>query len=190
MADRGYEGATLREITTVAGVELALVNYHFESKERLYVSVLSRRNAAINARRLACLDEARREAHPGPIPLEVIVDSFLSPLFERMTATAPGWRNWGKIAARLNMAPPVQRHIREEIDTVSQAFIAELRRALPHVRPGALFFRYTFLVSVVLEVLHGTGRVFDLSGGTEDMRNIPQASAEAKAFIMGALQAP
>jgi AcrR family transcriptional regulator len=38
-AERGYRGATLREIAEHAGANLAAANYHFGSKERLYLEV-------------------------------------------------------------------------------------------------------------------------------------------------------
>jgi AcrR family transcriptional regulator len=38
-AERGYRGATLREIAEAAGANLAAANYYFGSKERLYLEV-------------------------------------------------------------------------------------------------------------------------------------------------------
>ncbi|MBU4563571.1 MAG: CerR family C-terminal domain-containing protein [Desulfarculus sp.] len=38
-ADKGYDGVSLREITAAAGTHLAAVNYHFGSKENLYLEV-------------------------------------------------------------------------------------------------------------------------------------------------------
>ncbi len=40
-AVRGYEGTSMREIAEAAGVTKPLVFYHFESKERLYASILT-----------------------------------------------------------------------------------------------------------------------------------------------------
>ena len=39
-AERGYDGATVREITRRAGVNIASVNYYFGDKERLYVATV------------------------------------------------------------------------------------------------------------------------------------------------------
>ncbi|MFZ4714290.1 MAG: TetR/AcrR family transcriptional regulator [Bacteriovoracaceae bacterium] len=39
-ADRGFEGASIREIAKIAEVNLAAVNYHFSNKQNLYHEVL------------------------------------------------------------------------------------------------------------------------------------------------------
>jgi len=39
-ADHGFEGASVRDIAKVAGVNLAAINYHFNSKQNLYQEVL------------------------------------------------------------------------------------------------------------------------------------------------------
>lgn len=40
-AEKGFEGASVREIAKAAEVNVASVNYHFESKENLFFSILS-----------------------------------------------------------------------------------------------------------------------------------------------------
>ena len=39
-ADRGFEGATVREVATRAGVDAALVHHYFGSKQRLFVAAM------------------------------------------------------------------------------------------------------------------------------------------------------
>jgi AcrR family transcriptional regulator len=40
LAERGFEGTSVRAVTEAAGVNLGAVTYHFESKEKLYHAVL------------------------------------------------------------------------------------------------------------------------------------------------------
>ncbi len=55
-AEKGLEGTTVREICSRAGVNVALVNYHFKSKEGLYESCIQRIFATAGGPRLASLD--------------------------------------------------------------------------------------------------------------------------------------
>ena len=40
-AEKGYEGTSVRDISTEAGVNLASVNYHFKNKQGLFHQVMS-----------------------------------------------------------------------------------------------------------------------------------------------------
>src|ERR687898_3414167 len=52
----GFEGSSMRALTTSAGVNLAAVNYHFGSKDALIEAVFRRRLDPMNAERIAALD--------------------------------------------------------------------------------------------------------------------------------------
>src|ERR1700744_1904733 len=78
----GFEATSLRAITTEAQVNLAAVNYHFQSKEALVQAVIGRRMGPVNARRLALLDACELQAAGAPLPLEQTIDAFLRPVVE------------------------------------------------------------------------------------------------------------
>ena len=54
-ARHGFAGASLRQVTASAQVNLAAVNYHFGSKENLINEVFRRRLDSLNEERLAAL---------------------------------------------------------------------------------------------------------------------------------------
>src|SRR5450631_2818040 len=58
-ASCGYDGAAMREIANKAGVNQALLHYHFETKDNLYERVVERRSSAINNYRIELLDALR-----------------------------------------------------------------------------------------------------------------------------------
>src|SRR5271163_200520 len=74
---KGFEATSLRDITAEAQVNLAAVNYHFQSKDSLIDAVIVRRIEPVNRRRLEMLAAA------GPDPaLEQILRAFLTPALE------------------------------------------------------------------------------------------------------------
>src|ERR1700761_8308807 len=75
---RGFEATPVRAITAEAGVNLAAVNYHFQSKEALIRAVIARRIAPVNERRLKMLDAAEA----GPLSVEAVIEAFIRPVFE------------------------------------------------------------------------------------------------------------
>src|SRR5579863_7990370 len=79
----GFDATSLRDITHEAQVNLAAVNYHFQSKESLIDAVIVRRLEPVNRRRLGMLDAAG--VAPG---LEQIVEAFVSPVLESDVSNA------------------------------------------------------------------------------------------------------
>src|SRR5271166_6534149 len=72
--EKGFDATSLRDITTEADVNLAAVNYHFQSKESLIEAVILRGAGPVNDRRLAMLEATGPKAS-----VEQIVEAFVGP---------------------------------------------------------------------------------------------------------------
>src|SRR4029077_14304085 len=60
--ESGFDGVSLRTITERAGVDLALANYHFGTKENLLHEVIARRARIVHDERVKELELARQQA--------------------------------------------------------------------------------------------------------------------------------
>ena len=75
----GFAGASLRQVTAAANVNLAAVNYHFGSKDNLIEEVFRRRLDELNARRLEALKSALAIEAPQ---LEDVLGAFIRPALD------------------------------------------------------------------------------------------------------------
>ena len=85
-AERGFEVVSLREITGAAGVNVAAVNYHFGSKDKLIDAVVIRHLSPVNEERLRQLDKLEERYSQAPIPVEEILKAFLSPVLDHIAS--------------------------------------------------------------------------------------------------------
>ena len=156
----GFETTSLRDITTSADVNLAAVNYHFQSKDSLIEAVVARRIEPVNARRMALLGAA------GPDPdLEQILDAFLRHVFE---ANMEGAR---PLMGRLISDPVffVDRIWDKHLAQVGQRFIDALEKALPNHPRAELALRLYFSVGVMTHMLLWGPVLPRITGGVLDV---------------------
>jgi AcrR family transcriptional regulator len=165
-ARRGFYGSSLRDITTAAGVDLALVNYHFGSKKQLLIAVIERRGAVLNEERLRRLADARLSAAPGAPSTEAVVGAFLDPILERLAHAGPGWHNYFALIAYVNNSPEWgSKLMGKTFDGVVREFIRTLLDSLPGSAPEDIFWGYNFLTGAMTLSLAETGRLDVLSDG-------------------------
>jgi AcrR family transcriptional regulator len=139
VARHGFYGVSVRDITTAADVDVALVSYHFGGKRELFAAVFQRRAEELNPERLAMLENVRRNALPGTPALVDIVYAFTYPLLERSARGGPGWKSYFALLAQVNNSPewgPVL--MTKHFDPLVEKFIAVLREALPFAETGRL----------------------------------------------------
>ena len=151
-AKSGIEATSLRAITAEAGVNLAAVNYHFQSKEVLVRAVFARRIEPMNQRRLKMLDALEAEAGDQPVVLEKLLEALLAPVFDMAQTNAC---HFVPLMGRMYSQPAefVQLVYREQIEPVANRFWAALERALPALPREEVAWRLQFMIGAMAHSL-------------------------------------
>ena len=187
--ESGFDGVSLRAITEVAGVDLALVNYHFRSKENLLREVVARRARVVHEERVRALELARQQASTRSPSVEAIVTAFLEPLLRRLAVGDPGWRHYGSLISQLDVLPKFVALAGDVLDPTALHFINALRLALPKTPQRSIYWGYMFLIGSMVQVISATGRIERLSRGLCRSDDIDAALRELVPFVSGGLRA-
>ena len=188
-AEGSFDGVSLRAITAVAGVDLALVNYHFGSKDNLLREVIARRARIVHEARVRALEEARHQAGTDAPSIEAIVTAFLEPLLHRLVSGEPGWRYYCGLISQLAMVPQFVELTHNELDPTALHFINALRNALPTASPRSIYWGYMFLLGAMLQAMAPTGRIDRLSRGLCRSDDVEGALREMVPFVCAGLRA-
>ena len=77
----GPNATSMRQITSLAQVNLSAVNYHFGDKDNLVDQVFQRRLNALNDERLQLLEQYQRQAPHAALKASQVVHAFLRHLY-------------------------------------------------------------------------------------------------------------
>ena len=189
-AHRGFYGVPLRDITRAAGVDVALVGYHFGGKRELFGAVFERRAEVLNRERLELLEEARRAALPGAPALEAIINAFTQPLVERSARGGPGWKSYFALIAYVNNSREFAEGLmRRHFDPPLARFIVVTRDALPRCPPQEIYWGYQFLTGALTLTFAETGRIDQLSLGLCHASDLDAAHERLAPYVAAGLRA-
>ncbi len=189
-ARRGFHGTSLRDITSAAGVDLALVNYHFGSKKQLFTEVIARRGAVLNQERLERLAEVRRRAAPHAPTTEAVVAAFLDPILDRLAHAGRGWHSYFALVAYVNNSPEWGRTLMgETFDGTVRQFIQAVIESLPQAALEDIFWGYNFLTGALTLSLAETGRLDELSDGLCRSNDVAALKARLARYVSAGLRA-
>lgn len=189
-AVRGYHGASLREITAQAGVNLAAVNYHFRTKESLYCEVLSTALRPLNSLRIQNLENAEHLAGNDPVPLPLIWEILAEPLFELAKRPDHPNGNLAKLIGR-SMLEPLP-FIQSLLATNQQAFTARfaqaIRRHVARMSTAEFMWRLSFLVGSLHHMLATLHCMSELTSGLCPSHDVDQATKHFVQFALDTIQ--
>ena len=183
----GFEGTSMRALTTRAGVNLAAVNYHFGSKDALIEAVFRRRLDPMNAERISALGELER---PEP---EAIIRAFLRPSLRMIEDAKSGERNFIRLLGRTYTEPTkgIRALIGQMYAPAMERYKNALERALPQMPREELVWRMHFMFGTLAYTLAATDTVQLIAGcKPEDRYDARLLEDRLTAFLAAGLHAP
>jgi AcrR family transcriptional regulator len=178
--EKGFDATSLRDITTEADVNLAAVNYHFQSKESLIEAVVLRAADPVNGRRLAMLEAAGPKA-----TVEQIVEAFVAPVLEY------DFQPMAPLMARVLSSPEImQRVFKHHIETLSRRFVDAIAVALPELSQSELMWRLHFTAGAMAHTVTRAPVMRDLFGGVLNINDRQLLIARVVRFAAAGFRAP
>jgi AcrR family transcriptional regulator len=186
-AEYGYDAASMRALTTRAGVNLAAINYHFGGKAKLATAALARRLGPINAER-----QRRLTALPRDPAIADVVRAFVAPVFPsaRGDGIGPGTA-FCRMFGRFLMEQPafLQRFLTSQFRDLGGRFVAVLRTQLPGHAPATMWWRLFFMVGAMAHTLHSSHTLTHLTGGLCDDEDVEAIVEQLVAFAAAGIAA-
>jgi len=189
-ATQGYTATSLRQITAEAGVNLAAVNYHFQSKDALILAVFNRKVAPLNDRRLMMLDEVEARAGSGPLALEDVLRAFLAPMMGCRQSSAP-LGNFPRLFGRVFTEPGdwAMRIFPQVFGEIRDRFRSAFERALPGADPLDVVWGLHLSIGSMSFFL-GAGQLLTvISNGRADPSDVDGALDRLVCFAAAGLRA-
>ncbi|MBO9664525.1 TetR/AcrR family transcriptional regulator [Dokdonella sp.] len=156
-ARHGFAGASLRQVTAAAKVNLAAVNYHFGSKESLIEEVFRRRLDELNRYRLAAL--AAVNANPEHV-LEDVLDAFVRPALEQSMDSAGG-AAFVRVLARAYAEHDerLRKFLSDNYGHVLREFATAFAHLLPHLDKEELYWRLDIVAGALTYAMADFGMI-------------------------------
>src|SRR5262249_2119669 len=140
-AEKGFKGATVREIIDRAGVNIAAVNYYFRDKERLYIEAV--KNAA-------CVDPNEPEPPlswtPSTPPAAKLAGTHPFPPPKFLHPSRPEWMSRLIMRELTQPSEACTELVREYIEPRSKILLGVVRELLPPGTPPRRIFLTAFSI--------------------------------------------
>jgi AcrR family transcriptional regulator len=185
-AQRGFEGASLRQLTAAAGVNLAAVNYHFGSKDNLVEEVFKRRLDQLNARRLAALKQV---AGQPETTLDDVLAAFIRPALDLSHDGGGGLFMRVLARAFAEHDDSLRKFLSDNYGHVMRQFTSEFGRLLPQLSKEELYWRIDLVTGALTHAMSGFG-IIQRKSDVSETTHREQTAAHLIRFAAAGLRAP
>jgi AcrR family transcriptional regulator len=186
-SESGLDGVSIREITKASRVDLALVNYHFKSKENLFAATLSMRIDEMSGKRLALLERIEIVEYSEQT-LRDILDAFTKPYVGLTKKEEKSLSDYRRLVALVANSKRWQSTIFEQhYDPTTRRFVEALQQTLPRATPASLYWSMSFFLGALVNAFAETGRIDRLSGGECNSGNLEEIRRNIVDFMIGGL---
>lgn len=152
-AEKGFESASLREITAAAEANIAAVNYHFGGRDNLIDAVMARYVIPVNQERIRLLDELL--SRETPLSAREVVEAFLRPLENCISEQESRQKLFAQFMGRMMMEEkkPLPDGLKELFREMGAKVAAAFQMAVPSMTEEQAYSRLKFCFSVLAESL-------------------------------------
>ena len=192
----GFDGASMRQITGEAAVNLAAVNYHFGSKEALMQEVFRRRLDWLNEERMRVLDEMEEAAGDKPLKPSQIVDGFFGTLLRLAEDKRRGGIVFLRLLGRTLTDPSdfIRTFLADKYAGVMDRYKQALFKALPDVPRAEIVWRFHFMLGATSYAIAGTDALRLVADweieAVDTVDRLDRMAPRLMSFLLGGLRAP
>ena len=194
-AEKGYDKASVREITAAANVNLASIHYHFGSKENLLQELLNRKLEWLNQQRLIALKTLESKSKNKPLKPSQILEAFFGTLLDMLDEKNYGGEMFLRLLGRSSLEPNclISSISTGKSNAVTEKFRDALFKALPNVPKNEIVWRFHFMVGATSYAISGSGlnKLFVTAEVSEETSVSKRLlKKRLMSFLLGGLRSP
>ena len=190
-ADKGFNGTSLREITSLAEVNLAAVNYHFGSKKELIKAVMSRYLDELAPKLESALKVIGQQEHQPT--LKDVFSTFTAPLLSLNVFRENGTAIFLQLIGRgyTDSQGFLRWFITTQYPGVINYFVQAVHKAYPELTAEDIFWRLHFVMGTVVFTMSSSDALMDIAASDFDNEiNIEGVIEKLIPYIAAGVSAP
>ncbi len=190
-AEKGFEAVSLREITALAGANVAAVNYHFGNKEQLIDEVIVQHVLPVIEERMRLLKDSKKSSNGKPISIESILNAFIRPFLTVMNNSGQSKALFCKLSGRCmsDRGGDLPARAVKEFVAMLKEFTHTLQETIPQLPAKVLLWRLHFSFGVVAHTLMYEERFHEITNGGCGTPNLETTLQRMIDFCQGGLLA-